>query len=322
MQGVLILDFRWRIFRFLIVKQRLHLQLVVFLAVVISACSGSQPVKSTADYRTVEDDLGRSVQVPVRIDRAISLAPSLTEMIFAVGADDRLVGVTTYCNYPEEAKAIQKIGDTQTPNIEGIIALKPQIVFVSTASQLEAFTETLEEQGISVFVSDQKTVDEVFDDLVTLGDLFGRPDEAVRLATRLQSRAKFYWHERKRETEPQEPPSVFVQFSNEPLFTVGKGSYVTQVVEYAGGESVTRDLPTAYPMLSKETALALNPEVIILSDSDDNREPNAVFKNSPAVKNGRVYRIDADIISRPGPRLVDAIEQIAGFLAEQNRPPE
>ena len=109
-------------------------------------------------------------------------------------------------------------------------------------------------------------------------------------------------------------PKVFVQISNEPLFTIGKESFLTEVVEKAGGRSVTKDIAGGYPKLSKETASAMNPDAIILSDSEDNREPNAVFKNSPAVKNGRVYRINADIISRPGPRLVDALEQIAGFL--------
>jgi iron complex transport system substrate-binding protein len=93
---------------------------------------------------------------------------------------------------------------------------------------------------------------------------------------------------------------------------------LTQALEYAGGISVTNDVPTAYPKLSKETASALDPEVIILSDSDDNKEPNAVFRNSAAVKNGRVFRINADIISRPGPRLVDAIEEIARDLNSTN----
>ena len=89
---------------------------------------------------------------------------------------------------------------------------------------------------------------------------------------------------------------------------------MTEIVTRAGGESVTADVPTAYPRLSKETALALNPDAIILSDSEDNREPNEVFRNSNAVKNGRIYRINADIISRPGPRLVQALEEIAEHL--------
>jgi ABC-type Fe3+-hydroxamate transport system substrate-binding protein len=112
----------------------------------------------------------------------------------------------------------------------------------------------------------------------------------------------------------KKPVRVFLQISNEPLFTIGTGSFLTDLVRLAGGESVTANVETAYPQLSKETAAALDPDAIILSDSEDNREPNIAFKNSSAVKSGRVFKINADIISRPGPRLVDALEQIAGYL--------
>ena len=231
-------------------------------------------------------------------------------MIFAVGAGDTVVGVTSYCNYPEQAKAIEKVGDTMTPNIERIIALKPQIVFVSTASQLEAFTKTLDDQGIAVFVSDGKSLDDVYRSLNQFGDLFGTKKQAANLVSGLMRKAGAV----RSGVEGKPTPKVFVQISNDPLFTIGKDSFLTEVLAHAGGTSATKDVPTAYPKLSKESAMALNPDVIILSDSDDNKEPNDVFKNSPAVKNGRVYRINADIISRPGPRLVDAIEQIAKNL--------
>jgi len=288
---------------------------LVGLSLLAFACSTSNPpLEPKADYRTVVDDLGRSVSVPVKIERAVSLAPSLTEMIFAAGAGDRLVGVTTYCNYPEEAKAIQKVGDTMTPNIESIIALKPQVVFVSTASQLEAFMATLAQQNIVVFVSDAKDLEGVYRNVEQLGDFFETKSRTAEVVENLKRRADFVRHGVGYSARAGNPTRVFVQISTDPLFTIGKESFLTTIVRYAGGDSVTKEVPTAYPKLSKETALALAPEVIILSDSDDNKEPNAVFKNSPAVKNGRVYKINADIISRPGPRLVDAIEQISEKL--------
>ena len=138
---------------------KLQIYLFVLIAVAVAACGKVDVPPIEVATHEVRDDLGRSVKVPAKIDRAVSLAPNLTEMIFAVGAGDKLVGVTTYCNYPPEATRIETIGDTQTPNVEKIIALKPQIVFVSTASQLEAFTQTLDERGIAVFVSDPKTLD-------------------------------------------------------------------------------------------------------------------------------------------------------------------
>lgn len=285
--------------------------LLIFMLLAVSSC-GVRVVgpMQRSGTRTVTDDLGRQVALPERIERAVSLAPSLTEMIFAVGAGDRLVGDTTYCNYPPEAQAITKVGDTQTPDIERIVALRPDVVFVSTASQLEAFIATLESQRIAVFVTDPKNLDDVITSLGRLGAMFGTTERAAALIESLVGRVE----EVKERARDQKPVSVFLQISREPLFTAGRDSFMTSIIETAGGRSVTADVPTAYPKLSKETAMALNPEIIILSDSEDNREPTDVFKNSPAVKNGRVYRINADIVSRPGPRLVDALEQISANL--------
>jgi iron complex transport system substrate-binding protein len=262
--------------------------------------------------RIVSDDLDREVRMPERVGRAISLAPSLTEMIFAAGAGDRLVGVTSYCDYPASVKGIEKIGDTQSPNIERIIALKPDVVFVSTASQLESFMGTLGQQGIAVYVTDPKGIRGVIKNLRTIGALFGTAEVADQAATELGERVSRLEHGPDRLVKPR----VFVQISNEPLFTIGKDSFLTEIVTRAGGELVTQNVSGAFPKLSKETASAMNPEVIFLSDSDDNRVPNAVFARSPAVKNGRVYRINADIISRPGPRLIDALEEFARILSQ------
>ena len=287
--------------------------LLVTLAAVAFGCRGEREIASPViETREVRDDLGRIVNVPLEINRAISLAPSLTEMIFAIGAGDKLVGVTTYCNYPAETAAIEKVGDTQTPNIEKIIALRPQVVFVSTDSQLEAFMQTLAEQGIAVYVTNPKTLEDVFANMRRLGDLFGDSQRAENVVNSLSERATSVSHV-ERDLEKRR---LFIQISNEPLFTVGRDSFLTALVEQAGGLSVTKDVPSGYPKLSKETAAALDPDVILLSDSEDNREPNVALRDSKAVKNGRVFHINADIISRPGPRLVDALEEIAAKLKE------
>ena len=294
-------------------EMKLHIYLFALLAVAFAACGKVDVAPVAVATHEVRDDLGRTVKVPEKIDRGVSLAPNLTEMIFAVGAGDKLVGVTTYCNYPPEAAAIEKVGDTQTPNVEKIIALKPQIVFVSTASQLEAFSKTLDEQGIAVYVTKAESLDGVFENLNRLGELLDRKEGADRLVTSLLRRTAA--------VRGNLPAGIttraFVQISNEPLFTIGQDSFLTSLVEQAGGVSVTKDVPTAYPKLSKETAAALNPDVLFLSDSEDNREPNASFKDSNAVKNRRVYRINADVLSRPGPRLVDALEEMAAKMREK-----
>jgi len=278
----------------------------------------------TVETRVVVDDLGRKVSVPVEIKRVISLAPSVTESIFAVGAGDRLVGDTTYCDYPEQAKAIQKVGDTLNPNMEAIVALKPDVVFVSGASQLETFTRTLDENGIAVFVMNPLDLRAVFRNLEQLGIIFNTMNTSQKLVHDLEEREEEirrllathpYIDESEDEYEKRVGMvRVFIQISKEPLFTIGRDAFLNEIIMSAGGRSVTDNVPSAFPKLSKETALALEPEAIILSDSPDNQAPNEAFKNSPAVKNGRVYKINADIISRPGPRLIDALEQIARDL--------
>ncbi len=303
--------------------------LIVILVAAIFIVACLRPTVNDVAYpgaamRQVTDDLGRTVTMPVKITRVVSLAPNLTENIFAVGAGDRLVGVTTFCNYPEAAKSITKIGDTMNPNMESIVALKPDVVFVSTASQIEAFMRTLEVNGIAVYVTNPTSFTAIFEELDHLAVLFGNEVEARLVTEKLQHRrisigskvGTYLAEDASQEAYDRRVGvvRVFVQVSNEPLFTIGNSTFLNEVIVEAGGRSVTTHIETAFPKLSKETALVLNPEVIILSDSEDNKEPNDVFKNSPAVKNGRVYKIGADILSRPGPRLVDALEQIAKNL--------
>lgn len=276
-----------------------------------TACKSTNLQKNEeVKMRDIADDLGRKIKIPEKIERAVSLAPNLTENIFAVGAGDKLVGVTTFCNYPEDAKKIAKVGDTMNPNMETIIALKPQVVFVSTASQIENFTKTLEEQNITVFVTNPTNLNDVLANLRQLGDIFGTTERTAILLNEMQERILAVDEQVKDKTKVK----TFVQISKEPLFTVGKESFLTEIIERGGGISVTKDVATAYPKLSKETALALNPDAIILSESPDNLEPNDVFKNSNAVKNKKIFKINADLLSRPAPRLVEALEQIANAL--------
>jgi iron complex transport system substrate-binding protein len=276
-----------------------------------NGCTGAnRQAKIDAPAREITDDLGRRLKIPEKVERAVSLAPNLTEIVFSVGAGDRLIGVTSFCNYPDEALKIQKIGDTMTPNIENIIALKPQIVFVSTASQIETFTKTLDEQGIVYFVTNPQNLDGIYKSINQIGEVFGKTEKAREVVESLQKRVA----EVEAKTEKSPRVKTFVQIDKEALYTIGKESFITDLIRRAGGVSVTADLTSAYPKLSKENAFVLNPEAVILSESPDNGAPNDAFKNSPAVKNGKVFKINADIISRPAPRIVDALEQIARAL--------
>ena len=289
---------------------------IAALTVIAMASCANRPVNtSTSDTtREVTDEAGRRVRLPQHIDRIVSLAPNLTEIVYAVGAGDRLVGDTEYCDYPAEAKKVAKIGDTLHPSVERIIALKPQIVLVSTASQLEAFTKQLDQQHVAVFVTNPESLDDVFRSIQTLGDLFGEHDRAATVVAELRKRADAV----EAATKQVKPVKVFYQLSDEPLYTIGRESFVTDLVRRAGGVSATADVPGAFPRYSDEAALAARPDAIILPTGgpmgDANSTVAAPLRNSPAVLNGRVYKINGDHLSRPGPRLIEGLEEMAGAL--------
>jgi iron complex transport system substrate-binding protein len=264
--------------------------------------------------REVVDEAGRRVTLPEKIERVVSLAPNLTEIIYAVGAGDRLVGDTTFCNYPPQAKDVAKVGDTLQPSIERILALHPQLVLVSTASQLEAFTTQLNEQHIAVYITDPRDLEGVFHSITNVGDLLGKSDVAAELCKQLRARTQAV----ESAVNGRQLVSVFFQLSGQPLYTAGKTSFVTNLIERAGGRSVTADINEAWPRLGDEAALASRPEAIIMLSGAMGATASAqvasALRNSPAVKDGRVYVIDGDLLTRPGPRLVDGLEQIARSL--------
>lgn len=291
---------------------------ILALVIVLAACSRPTPRASSepeSATREVVDEAGRRVSIPAKIDRIISLAPNLTEIVYAVGAGDRLVGNTEYCDYPPEAKKVAKVGDTLQPSIERILALRPQLVLVSTASQLEAFTKQLNENQIAVYITDPRDLEGVFRSVLAVGDLLNESVTASELVKQLRARSEKV----ERAVTGLPRVSVFFQLSGQPLYTAGRSSFVTNLIERAGGRSVTSDVQEAWPRLSDERALASRPEAVIMPSGDAmgaaaNTKVAAALRNSPAVQNGRVYLIDGDLLTRPGPRLVDGLEQIAHAL--------
>jgi iron complex transport system substrate-binding protein len=293
-------------------KLMLALALFVFAACALSCSSQREPIAPTNAnaMREVTDEAGKRVRLPVRPQRIVTLAPNLTEIVYAIGAGERLVGNTTFCNYPEEAKRVAKVGDTLQPNIESIIALKPEVILVSTASQLETFTQQLDERGIAVFVTDPHDLDGIFRSISTLGDLLGQQAQAEKLLADLRARAAAI------EAAVRERPTVtvFYQVSPQPLWTAGRRSWITDLIRRAGGKSVTGEVEGEWMRYSDEAALASRPEAIIMATSGEKMEVAPALQKSPAVVNRRVYEINGDYLSRPGPRLVEGLEQIARVL--------
>ena len=280
----------------------------------IACTSKTQTTPEGPVTRQLTDDAGRLVALPARVSRVISLAPNLTEIVFAVGAGDRLVGRTSYCDYPPEAKAVAEIGDTLHPSLERIISLKPQVVLISTSSQLEVFTQQLQSQNIAVFVTDPRDLEGVFRSIEQVGEMLGQKEQATRLVQQLRDRANAVEQSLKVKT----PVRVFYQVSAEPLYTAGHDAFVTDLLRRAGAASVTADVPGAWPKYSNESALAAKPEAIILptggSMGTGNSTVTEALKQSPAVLAGRVYKINDDHLARPGPRAIEGLEEMAKAL--------
>ena len=298
-------------------NQKNTLVLALLTLTLFSGCNPrtpSGPASSIAATRETVDDAGRRVAIPTQIERVISLAPNLTEIVYAVGAGDRLVGRTSYCDYPPDARKAEEIGDTVHPNIERIIALRPQLVLVSTASQLEAFTHQLEGHHIAVFVTDPRNLEGVFSSIERIGEILNLKMQAAQLVEQLRARTSSV------ESAVSSRPKVrvFYQLYAEPLYTAGHEAFATDLVQRAGGASVTADVPGAWPKYSAEAALAARPEAIILPTGGASGDANSTvappLRRSPAAISGRVYKINDDHLSRPGPRAVDGLEEMAKAL--------
>ncbi len=177
----------------------------------LASCDAKNP--PTHEAREVTDEKGRAVSLNAEPRRIISLAPSVTEVLFAIGAGDRIVGVTSYCNYPEAALAVERIGDTQKPNLERIIALKPDLVIVSTVSQLEQFVAKLESYAVPVYISDPRDMNGVLTSIERIGDLLGLSENGRSLAAAMRARNQSM-EARVREAER---PRVFFMIASSPL---------------------------------------------------------------------------------------------------------
>ncbi|HLA11956.1 MAG TPA: helical backbone metal receptor [Pyrinomonadaceae bacterium] len=288
--------------------------LLLSLGCALGCSNLRDPPASVPGQRAFTDEAGRLVHVPPRIERLVSLAPNLTETVYAIGAGQRLVGNTTYCDYPEEAKHVAKVGDTLQPSVERILALRPQLILISTASQLEAFTQQLNDQNISVYVTDPRDLEGVYRSILNLGQLLNQEKEAMALTATLRLRTEAV----ERAVANRQPVKLFYQLSAEPLYTAGRDAFVTDIIRRAGGKSVTAEVPGAWPKYSAESALASQAEAIILPTGGSMGEANAAvagpLRLSPAFTNGKIYKINDDHLTRPGPRAVEGLEALARAL--------
>jgi iron complex transport system substrate-binding protein len=284
-------------------KRLLLTILLVLTLCLIPGCSNQKRV-AEGDHVFV-DEQGRSVKINPEPHRIISLAPSVTETLFALGLGDRIVGVTSYCDYPPEAAQKERVGDTLRPGMEKIVALKPDLVIASTASQLEQFVRRLDELGVPIYVTNPRGIDDVLASIERIGEITGAEERAVELTRALRARIDAT----EQRVAPLEKQRVLFILGTEPLITAGATSFVTDLITRAGGKSISDDAPGDYPQYSLETAVAKQPEVIFLQAGES--ELPSRLKQTPAARSGRVYRLNDDLLLRPGPRIVEGLEQMA-----------
>jgi len=269
-----------------------------------------------AQALTVVDQTGHAVTLPATPRRIVSLVPSVTETLFAIGAQDAVVGVTDFCDYPPDARRKARVGDMLAPNLETLVSLKPDLVVATRSGNREETFDQLKRLGLPVYLVDEPpSLAGVLRLVGGLGQLTGRRDAAAAVAAGLERRIASV---RERVAGRPHPRVLYVLWP-EPLIVPGRGSLVSELIASAGGESVTADQAQGYPRMSLEAAVGRAPEVIILARHGAGTGPAAReqwqrLESLPAIRSGRLYAADGDLLHRYGPRVVDGLELLVRLI--------
>jgi iron complex transport system substrate-binding protein len=290
----------------------------IMLAGLFVACASlpEEIEEKTTSPIEVTDQLGRVVRLKKVPERIISLAPSNTEILFALGLADKVVAVTDLCDYPPEAKEKPSIGGFTTTNIEKVVALSPDLV-LATSIHEKTIIPQLEQRGLAVLALNLKTLDEVLEAITMVGKITGKAEGASRLVAGMQNRIKAVTD--KTDNLPEtERPRVFYLTWHDPLLTSGSGSLLHELIQKAGGRNIFSDV-IGTKSVDLELLVARNPQVMIagigMGSGEDKTfqylKGESRLQNTEAGKSGRIYKIDMDFTGRGGPRIVDGLEQFA-----------
>ena len=291
------------------------MSLLIFITLILAlACplSADLPVEAT-------DALGDRITLTAYPERIVSLAPSNTEILFALGAGDRIVAVTNYCDYPPEVERLPRIGGFSDASLELIVSVQPDLVLAARLNPLEAL-ESLKRFDIPVFVLAPSTLEETIRIIRQTGRLIGSDEAADRLTKQLEARIEAVRKTVSAIGQEDRPRVIWGRLSA-PFYSAGPGSFIDDLIRTAGGRNIIGSGNT-WPQIGLETVVDRNPEVIIVSVESPERIPEEIarlretsgWKTIDAVKTGRVYHLDLDLLGRPGPRLVDGLERLAALL--------
>ena len=262
-------------------------------------------MQTAAAAVTARDDAGNVITLAQPAQRVVSLAPHATELLFAAGAAERVVGVLSHSDFPAEAKRLPVVGDSRQIDIERLLALKPDLLVVwlhgSSARQLDQ----LQQLGIPLFYSEPHKLDEIPDAVVRLGQLLGTDAVAAKRAAQLRQTLSTLTAR----YAGRSPVRVFYQVWSKPLYTLNGRHIVSDAIRLCGGENIFDRLATTAPIVNIEAVLQANPEAIVTGSNLQKTETGlALWQDYPAllaVKNKNLFAIDADLLNRAGPRLID-----------------
>jgi len=273
------------------------------------------PFMAHVSAQAYVDDAGRRMYFAKPPTRIVSLAPSITEMLFAMEAGDQLIGVTDFCDYPPEALKKAKVGYSN-PNMESLVALQPDLVVTPNDFLKPDVIMKFEQLKIPVFILADKNVEGIFVHIQTLGRIVGRSPKADAVAMQLREQVAAI----KQRVRGIAPVRILYVLNSQPLITVGPGSFIDQLIGIAGGVNVAAKSVTPYPRLSMETVLQEDPEVLLFpvgkaeGISESEQQAWRQWSTMTAVKRGRLHQIAADWLNRPGPRIAKGLESLAEIL--------
>jgi iron complex transport system substrate-binding protein len=273
---------------------------------------------SPAHALVVRDMTGREVALAAPPARIVSLVPSVTETIFALGGEARLAGRTDWCDSPPAARDKPSVGGMINPSLEAIATLKPDLVIATDEGNREETAVQLRRLGIPTYLVHAHRVAEMLDMIARLGALVERPDAVAPLVASIQARID----DVRRRVAGRRPPRVLYVLWPEPLIVPGRASHITELIDLAGGRSITATVGESYVRLSLEAAVARAPDVIILADHSkggtaagrQSPEKWQRLTSVPAIRDGRLHSIDLSILHRYGPRVAEGLEQLARML--------
>jgi iron complex transport system substrate-binding protein len=271
---------------------------------------------SSAVGATCEDQAGRRMVVPDTPKRVVALAPSITEIIFSLGRQDRLVGVTQFSDYPPEAQQLPKVGTYVHLDLEKIVSLTPDLCIAVKDGNPIDVVRRLEDIGIPVYAVDPRGFSSVMDAVARIGQVMNAVDEAGRLVGDMKQRIE---RVSTLAAKAAHQPRVFFQIGISPIVAVGSGTFINELIVTAGGKNLSAG-ETAYPRYSTEQVLALSPEVLIITSMTRGgmfakiKAQWESWPQMPAVQNHRIHVVDSDLFDRPTPRMVAGLEYLFALI--------